>query len=88
MKYREIAKKLRNLGCEELIRKGGGSHRKWYNPNRSPIIVVAVPDWGSKDLKTGTEHREGPWLGMGRIHEGIRLRLQRSSNVPSFARIG
>ena len=54
MKNREIAKKLRNLGCEERVRRGGGSHRKWYNPNKNPIIVVAVPDWGSKDLKTGT----------------------------------
>ena len=54
MKYREIAKKLRNLGCEERVRRGGGSHRKWYNPNKNPIIVVAVPDSGSKDLKTGT----------------------------------
>lgn len=54
MRYREITKKLRNLGCVEVIRKGGGSHRKWYNPNSSPIVVVAVPDWGSKDLKTGT----------------------------------
>ncbi len=54
MKYREVEKKLRKLGCVEIKRRGGGSHRKWYNPNLSPIIVVAVPDWGSKDLKTGT----------------------------------
>jgi mRNA interferase HicA len=52
MKYREIARKLRNLGCEELPRQGGGSHRKWYNPLQEKI--APVPDWGSKDLKTGT----------------------------------
>jgi predicted RNA binding protein YcfA (HicA-like mRNA interferase family) len=23
-------------------------------PSQDPIVVVAVPDWGSKDLKTGT----------------------------------
>ena len=54
MRYREIDKKLRKLGCVEIKRKGGGSHRKWYNPDQSPITVVAVPDWGSKDLKNGT----------------------------------
>ena len=54
MNYREVTKKLRNLGCVELGRKGGGSHRKWYNPTKNPIVIVSVPDWGSKDLKTGT----------------------------------
>ena len=54
MRYREIDKRLRKLGCIEIKRKGGGSHRKWYNPNKLPIVVVSVPDWGSKDLKTGT----------------------------------
>jgi mRNA interferase HicA len=55
MKYREVTRKLRKLGCVELS-KGKGSHRKWYSPNQHPIVVVAVPDWGSKDLKTGTLH--------------------------------
>jgi mRNA interferase HicA len=52
MTYREAARKLTALGCREIPRKGGGSHRKWHNPatNRSTI----VPDWGSRDLKTGT----------------------------------
>jgi predicted RNA binding protein YcfA (HicA-like mRNA interferase family) len=52
MKYREAARKLAALGCTELPRKGGGSHRKWHNPatNRSTV----VPDWGGRDLKTGT----------------------------------
>ncbi len=54
MRYREIEKKLRKLGCIETRRKGGGSHRKWHNPSQDPIVVVSVPDWGSKDLKTGT----------------------------------
>ena len=54
MRYRDVEKKMRDLGCRELARKGGGSHRKWINPNQHPIIVVAVPDWGSKDLKNGT----------------------------------
>ena len=54
MRYREIDKKLRKLGCIEIKRKGGGSYRKWYNPSEVTIVVVAVPNWGSKDLKTGT----------------------------------
>ncbi|MGI8812351.1 MAG: type II toxin-antitoxin system HicA family toxin [Pyrinomonadaceae bacterium] len=54
MRYREVEKKLRKLGCVEIARKGGGSHRKWYNPSKEPLVIVAVPDWGSKDLKTGT----------------------------------
>jgi predicted RNA binding protein YcfA (HicA-like mRNA interferase family) len=40
------------LGCKELPRRSGGSHRKWYNPATDRI--APVPDWGSKDLKTGT----------------------------------
>lgn len=31
-----------------------GNGKKWYNPNQSPVVVVSVPDWTSKDLKTGT----------------------------------
>lgn len=51
MRYREVAKKLRKLGCEEL-RRGSGSHRKWHNPSSGGIS--SIPDWGSKDLKLGT----------------------------------
>jgi predicted RNA binding protein YcfA (HicA-like mRNA interferase family) len=52
VKYREVVGKLSRLGCEELPRRGGGSHRKWYNPTTKQI--AAIPDWGSKDLKAGT----------------------------------
>ncbi len=52
MRYLEVARKLRALGCEELPRHGGGSHRKWHNPATGQI--APVPDWGSKDLKLGT----------------------------------
>jgi predicted RNA binding protein YcfA (HicA-like mRNA interferase family) len=52
MKYREAAKKLKRMGCQEIPRRGGGSHRKWYNPSNGRI--APVPDWGSKDLKMGT----------------------------------
>lgn len=52
MKYRDVAQKLKALGCNELPRRGGGSHRKWHNPAMDRISTV--PDWGSRDLKLGT----------------------------------
>ncbi len=52
MKYREVAARLAALGCEEIPRRTGGSHRKWKNPASNQATVV--PDWGAKDLKTGT----------------------------------
>lgn len=52
MTYREIAKKRSTLGCHELARSGGGSHRKWHNP--ATDRTTAVPDWGGDDLKWGT----------------------------------
>jgi predicted RNA binding protein YcfA (HicA-like mRNA interferase family) len=52
MTYREVAKRLAALGCRELERRGGGSHRKWFNPDTRRATVV--PDWGGRDLKFGT----------------------------------
>ena len=62
MKYREVARKLSALGCVEVPRKGGGSHRKWHNPvtNRSTVL----PDWGGRDLKTGTVRAAVRQLGI------------------------
>ena len=40
------------MGCQEIPRKGSGSHRKWYNPQNN--VIVPIPDWGNKDLKIGT----------------------------------
>ncbi|MCX7840243.1 MAG: type II toxin-antitoxin system HicA family toxin [Anaerolineae bacterium] len=50
MKYRELTKRLRDLGCE-FVRNGAGSHRIWRNPANGKYTTI--PDWGSKDLKTG-----------------------------------
>jgi predicted RNA binding protein YcfA (HicA-like mRNA interferase family) len=52
MRYREVARKLTALGCEESPRKGGGSHRKWHNP--ATQRATSIPDWGGRDLKLGT----------------------------------
>jgi predicted RNA binding protein YcfA (HicA-like mRNA interferase family) len=51
MRYRELAKRLRGLGCQEL-RWGKGSHVIWLNPENGKI--ASVPDWGAKDLAMGT----------------------------------
>jgi mRNA interferase HicA len=50
--YRDAARKLRQLRCQELRRRSGESHRKWHNPVTGGVTVL--PDWGSKDLKLGT----------------------------------
>lgn len=62
MTYREAARKLAALGCVEVARTGGGSHRKWRNPamNRSTV----VPDWGGRDLKPGTVRAAVRQLGL------------------------
>jgi predicted RNA binding protein YcfA (HicA-like mRNA interferase family) len=62
MTYREAARKLTALGCTEIPRKGGGSHRKWHNPaaNRSTVL----PDWGGRDLKVGTVRGAVRQLGL------------------------
>ena len=52
MKYQAVAAKLRKLGCQEIPRRGGGSHRKWHNPASGAI--APIPDWGNKDLKMET----------------------------------
>ena len=52
MKYREVVKKLSKLGCQEIPRRAGGSHRKWFNPVTQKVTVL--PDWGSRDIKLGT----------------------------------
>lgn len=52
MKYREVARKLETLGCQELPRRGGSSHRKWFNPKTQQATVL--PDLGGRDFKLGT----------------------------------
>lgn len=62
MKYREVERKLRKLGCDEVTRHGGGSHRKWYNPSTGGGAIL--PDWGKKDLKKGTLRNGIKQLGL------------------------
>jgi predicted RNA binding protein YcfA (HicA-like mRNA interferase family) len=60
---RDIAKRLRELGCQE-IGGGKGSHRKWHNPANDKVTVV--PDWGAKDLALGTVRAVIRELGISR----------------------
>lgn len=52
MTYREAVRRLQVLGCQEIPRRGGGSHRKWHNPSTGRSTVL--PDHGSRDLRIGT----------------------------------
>jgi predicted RNA binding protein YcfA (HicA-like mRNA interferase family) len=49
--YRELTRKLRRLGCE-FDRQSRGSHEIWRNPANG--ARTTVPNWGGKDLRTGT----------------------------------
>jgi mRNA interferase HicA len=62
MTYRDVARKLAALGCRELPRRGGGSHRKWFNPAVQRAAVV--PDWSGRDLKVGTVRSAVRQLGI------------------------
>lgn len=62
MKYGDVARKLSTMGCTELPRRGGGSHRKWFNPATQGATVV--PDWGGRDLKLGTVRAAVRQLGL------------------------
>ncbi len=57
------ARKLRALGCEELARRGRGSHRIWRNPITGGSAVVL--DYGSRDLRVGTIRAVLRNLGVG-----------------------
>lgn len=67
MKYRELAKRLIELGCDELA-IGRGSHRKWVNRQNGRVTVV--PDWGGKDLAPGTVRAVIRELGISRVDFG------------------
>ena len=47
---------------QELRRRGGGAHRKWWNPATEGVTVL--PDWGPKDLKVGTLRAAARDLGI------------------------
>lgn len=62
MTYREVTRRLTALECEELPRRGGGSHRKWFNPKTQRAAIF--PDWGNRDLRIGTVRAAIKQLGI------------------------
>ena len=62
MRYAELTRKLRRLGCE-LYRQRAGSHEMWVNDKGES---TTIPNWGSKDLRAGTLHRILRDLGISR----------------------
>jgi mRNA interferase HicA len=67
MRYRDVARRLRELGCE-YVRDGAGSHRIWWNPATDRYSTI--PDWGSKDIKPGTLRRILSDLAISRTELG------------------
>jgi predicted RNA binding protein YcfA (HicA-like mRNA interferase family) len=63
VRYREIAKRLRELGCE-YARPGAGSHHIWHNASLDRYTTI--PDWGRKDIKPGTLRQILRDLGISR----------------------
>ena len=63
MRYRDPSRKLAELGCYEIPRPGGDSHRRWFNPEAQKDAVL--PDWGGRDLKIGTLRSAIRQLGLG-----------------------
>jgi mRNA interferase HicA len=68
MKYSELARKLQELGCQEVPRRSSGSHRKWRNPATGQS--APIPDWGHKDLRPGTVRAIIRQLGISREEFG------------------
>jgi mRNA interferase HicA len=64
LKYRELARKLQKLGCEEVAVRGKGAHRGWYNPATN--LFTTIPYHGGKDLKTGLVWAALKQLGIDR----------------------
>ncbi len=48
MTYPEVTAKLQRLGCREIPRRSGGSHRKRFTPTTGQATVM--PDWGAKAM--------------------------------------
>lgn len=51
MTYRQLTRKLRELGCR-YDRQAKGSHEIWINPVTR--ARTSIPFWGAEDLKPGT----------------------------------
>jgi predicted RNA binding protein YcfA (HicA-like mRNA interferase family) len=53
MNYRQLTKRLRQLGCE-FVRQAPGSHEIWWNPDNERFTTIARH--GGRDIPSGTLH--------------------------------
>lgn len=67
MRYRELAKRLRQAGCQ-LSRHGKGSHEIWINPTTNGFSVI--PNHAGKDIPPGTVRSILKDLGIDRQEFG------------------
>jgi len=51
MNYRNLTRRLSQLGCE-FLRQASGSHEVWWNPSNEQFTVI--PRHGGRDLPAGT----------------------------------
>jgi predicted RNA binding protein YcfA (HicA-like mRNA interferase family) len=51
MRYRELTRKLRRLGCE-FDRQARGDHEVWINPGNRRRTTIQ--NWGNRDIPPGT----------------------------------
>ena len=51
MNYRNLTRRLRQLGCE-FLRQASGSHEVWWNPSNERFTVISRH--GGRDLPAGT----------------------------------
>jgi predicted RNA binding protein YcfA (HicA-like mRNA interferase family) len=51
MNYRQLTRRLRQLGCE-FVRQAHGSYEVWWNPGNRRFTVI--PRHGGRDLPSGT----------------------------------
>ncbi|MCB0190642.1 MAG: type II toxin-antitoxin system HicA family toxin [Anaerolineae bacterium] len=61
MRYSELVKKLRRLGCQ-FHRQGKGSHEYWYNP--ATDLYTSVPHHRNREIPNGTLHKILKELGL------------------------
>ncbi len=67
MRYRELSKRLKRLGCQ-IERQGRGSHTVWRNPGTGKRSIIA--NWGRKDIPPGTVRGILRQLGLSRADFG------------------
>ena len=51
MRYSELRRKLKKLGCEPL-RRAGGSHEIWWRPDTE--LRTVIPNYLGKEIPPGT----------------------------------